>query len=192
KTELWVPLDLDPRKIGDYWGSSYMPIIARLKPGATLEQARAEIKPLRLQVLAAYAWRMPDETWQKVDIAPLHELLVGDVRERLLLLLGAVGLLLLIACANVANLLLARATTRQKEIALRSALGAGRWRIARQLMTESVLISVRAGAVGFGAAISGLTVLKSMLPADMPRLAEVTIDSRVLLFTALLAIATGI
>jgi predicted permease len=192
KTELWVPLDLDPRKIGDYWGSSYMPIIARLKPDATLEQARAEIKQLRLQVLASYAWRMPDDTWKKVSVAPLQELLVGDVRERLLLLLGAVGLLLLIACANVANLLLARATTRQKEIALRSALGAGRWRIARQLITESVLISVLGGALGFGAAIYGLNILKSMLPADLPRLAEVTIDSRVLLFTALLSIATGI
>jgi putative ABC transport system permease protein len=192
KTELWVPLDLDSRKIGDYWGSSYMPIIARLKPGATVEQARTEIKQLRLQVLASYAWRMPDDTWQKVSIAPLHELLVGDVRERLLLLLGAVSLLLLIACANVANLLLARATTRQKEIALRSALGAGRWRIARQLMTESVLISLLGGALGFGAAIYGLQMLKSMLPADMPRLAEVTVDSRVLLFTALLSIATGI
>jgi putative ABC transport system permease protein len=192
KTELWVPLDLDPRKIGDYWGSSYMPIIARLKPGATLEQARAEIKQLRLQVLASYAWRMPDDTWKKVSVAPVQELLVGDVRERLLLLLGAVGLLLLIACANVANLLLARATTRQKEIALRSALGAGRWRIARQLITESVLISVLGGALGFGAAIYGLNILKSMLPADMPRLAEVTIDARVLLFTALLSIATGI
>ena len=192
KTELWVPLDLDPRNIGDYWGSSYMPITARLRPGASIEQARAELAQLRLEVLAAYPWRMPDKEWAATAVLPLRELLVGDVRERLLLLLGAVGLLLLIACANVANLLLARATARRKEIALRSTLGAGRWRIARQLMTESVLIFALGGALGAIAARYGLTILKSTLPADIPRLAEATIDVRVLSFTAVLSILTGL
>jgi predicted permease len=190
--ELWVPLNLDPRDQGDYWGSSYMPILGRLRPGATIDQAVAELKQLRLNVLAAYPWRMPDNVWRDASIAPLQGLLVGYVRERLLLLLGAVGLLLLIACANVANLMLARAATRQKEIALRAALGAGRWRIARQLMTESILIALLGGALGLFAAQYGLPILKSMLPADMPRLAEVTVDSRVLIFTALLSVLTGI
>ncbi len=192
KTEFWVPLELDPRNPGDYWGSSYMPLLARLRPGASVEQARAELKQLRLNVLAAYPWRLPDNIWQDGSVAPLQDLLVGNVRERLLLLLGAVGLLLLIACANVANLLLARAATRQKEIALRTALGAGWWRIARQLVTESVLIAVLGGALGLVAAQYSLSILKSMLPADMPRLAEVTVDARVLLFTAVLSVLTGI
>ena len=192
RAELWVPLELDPRQKGDYFGSSYMPLSGRLRPGATVEQARTELKQVRASVLAAYPWRMPDNVWANGSVAPLQELLVGDVRERLLLLLGAVGLLLLIACANVANLLLTRATTRQREMALRSALGAGRWRIARQLVTESVLIFLLGGMLGFFAARHGLSALKSMMPADMPRLAEVAVDTRVLIFTALLSILTGV
>jgi predicted permease len=192
QARLWVPLDMDPRNAGDFYGASYMPLVARLRPGVSLEQARAEQKQLRLQALAEYPWRMPDNTWVNGSVAPMQEVLVGDVRERLLLLLGAVGLLLLIACTNVANLWMARATTRRKEIALRTALGAGRARIARQLVTESVLISVLGGAVGLVAARYGLTVLKTMLPADMPRLTEVTVDMRVLIFAALLSIVTGI
>jgi putative ABC transport system permease protein len=192
KTEMWVPLDLDPRKIGNYWGDSYMPVIARIRPGTTVEEARTELAQMGPSVLAAFPWRMPDNVWVKASVISLKEALVGDVRARLLILLGAVGLLLLIACANVANLLLARAATRQKEIALRTALGAGRWRIARQLVTESVLISVIGGALGLVAAHYGLTVLKAMLPADLPRIADVAVDTRVLLFTALLSILTGI
>jgi predicted permease len=192
KTELWVPLNLDPRKTGDYWGSSYMPITARLRREATLEQAKGDLAELRPKILAGFAWRMPDETWAKSRVIPLQEAIVGDARASLLILLGAVGLLLLIACANVANLLLARATTRQKEIALRAALGASRWRIIRQLMSESVLTSLIGGALGLAAARYGLSILKSMLPADTPRLADVAVDTRVLAFTALLSILTGI
>jgi len=192
KTELWVPLNLDPRKSGDYWGSSYMPITARLRPGVTPEQAQADLKELRPKILAAFAWRMPDDTWAKSRVMSLQEAIVGDVRTSLLILLGAVGLLLLIACANVANLLLARATTRQKEIALRAALGASRWRIVRQLISESVLMSVIGGALGLAAARYGLSILKSMLPAGTPRLADVAVDTRILVFTALLSVVTGI
>jgi predicted permease len=192
KTELWIPLHLDARDIGDYWGDSYMPIVARLHPGVTLQQASAELSQLRPRILAAYAWPMPNETFQKVSVMSLQEAIVGDVRPRLLALLGAVGLLLLIACANVANLLLARAASRQREIALRTALGAGRWRITRQLMTESVLMSVLGGALGLLAARYGLSILRATLPADVPRVADISVDPRVLLFTAALAILTGI
>ncbi len=142
KTELWVPLHLDPRDTGNYWGDSYMPLIGRLRPGATLEQARTELKTMR-----PWCWRllpgaMPDDSFLNASIVSLEEAIVGDARGKLLILLGAVGLLLLIACANVANLLLARATTREKEIAVRVALGASRGRILRQLITESVLLSL--------------------------------------------------
>ncbi len=192
KTELWVPLHLDPRKAGVYWGSSYMPIIGRLRPGATLGQARAEIAPMRAKIMSAYPWRMPDNTWKAATVLPMQELLVGNVRTKLLVLLGAVGLLLLIACANVANLLLARAITRQKEVAVRTALGAGRWRLARQLMAESMLLTVIGGWLGFLAATYGLPILKATLPTDLPRLADVAVDNLVLAFTALLAAVTGI
>jgi putative ABC transport system permease protein len=192
KTELWVPLHLDPRNTGDYWGDSYMALIGRLRPGANLEQARAELKTMRPLVLAAYAWRMPDNSFVNTTIVSLEEAIVGDARGKLLILLGAVSLLLLIACANVANLLLARATTREKEVAVRVALGASRWRILRQLITESVLLSLLGGALGLGVAVYGLVILKATLPADTPRLADVALNGQVLGFTALLAILTGV
>jgi putative ABC transport system permease protein len=192
KTELWVPLHLDSRNTGDYWGDSYMALIGRLRPSATLEQARTELKTMRPLVLAAYAWRMPNNAFVGVSIVSLEEAIVGDARGKLLILLGAVSLLLLIACANVANLLLARATTREKEVAVRVALGASRWRILRQLITESVLLSVLGGALGLGVAVGGLSILKAALPPNTPRLADVALDGQVLGFTALLAIFTGV
>jgi hypothetical protein len=192
KTELWVPLDLDPRNTGNYWGDSYMQLIGRLRPGATLEQARAELKTMRPIVLAAYAWRMPVNSFVNSSIVSLEEAIVGDARGKLLILLGAVSLLLLIACANVANLLLARATTREREVAVRVALGASRWRILRQLITESVLLALLGGALGMCVAVGGLSILKATLPPDTPRLADVALDGQVLAFTAVLAILTGV
>ena len=192
KTALWLPLHLDPRKTGDYWGDSYMSVLARLRPPGSLEQARSEFAALRPQVLAAFAWRMPDDSFKNSTVMPLQNLLVFDVRPKLIILLGAVGLLLLIACANVANLLLARATTRQREIAIRTALGGARSRIMRQLITESVLLAVLGGSLGLVIAYYGLSVLKTTLPADTPRLASVAVDARVLVFTAVLAVLTGL
>ena len=192
QTDVWIPLDMDPRNTVSYWAGDFMPVIGRLRPGATLTQAGAEISLFQSQVFSLFPWPMP-ATWNAgVSVVSLRDGLVGDLRVRLLILLVAVALVLLIACANVANLNLSRAAVRGKEIALRVSLGAGRGRIVRQLITESVFMAAVGGALGLALAAAGLSFLKSSLPADTPRLADVALDWRVLVFTAALAIVTGI
>jgi putative ABC transport system permease protein len=190
--QLWVPFSADPKNIASYWAGDYMSVIGRLRPGSSLEQAGRESRAFQPRVRTMFPWRMPD-TWNAdVAVVPLHAATVGDVRGRLLLLLGAVGLVLLIACANVANLTLSRAATRQREIAIRGALGAGRGRIARQLITESTLLASIGGTLGVLFAIGGVELLTAALPAETPRLADVHIDARVLAFTSGLTIVTGV
>jgi putative ABC transport system permease protein len=192
KDQLWVPLHLDPRAVGAYWGSGFMPVIGRLHDGATIPQADAEIHSVLPRLRAMFPWKMPDLLWAGSGVVSLQAQMTGDVQTKLYILLGAIWLVLLIACANVANLLLARGVTRQREMAVRSALGAARSRIFRQLLTESVLLAICGGAVGMLFAINGLKWLKAILPADTPRLASVTMDWRVLAFTASIALLTGI
>ncbi len=192
KTQVWIPLHNDPRDTVNSWAGAFMPIIGRLRPGSTIEQARTEIRMFQSHVGALFPWPMPASWNAGVSVVALQNEMVADVRARLLILLGAVALVLLIACSNVANLTLSRAATREKEISIRSALGAGRRRITRQLLTESVLQALFGGLLGLAFAKEGLALLRSMLPSDTPRLAETQIDWRVLLFTAVLAILTGI
>jgi len=192
RTEFWIPLNIDPRDAHTFWGGDFMPTIARLRPGATLQQADTEIRFLQSQIATMFPWPMP-KTWNpELSAVSLQTGLIGDVRERLLILLVAVVLVLLIACANVANLTLSRASVREKEIAIRASMGAARHRIMRQLVTESVLIASFGGALGLFLADIGLTLLKSTLPADTPGLLSVAIDWRVLVFTAVLVVFTGI
>jgi putative ABC transport system permease protein len=169
--------------------NSYLSVIARLKPGVTLPQAQADMDAITAGLRQEY----PDVYGSKgVRLIALHEFVVGDTKPTLLLLFGAVGLVLLIVCANVANLTMARASTRTKEFALRSALGAGRGRLIRQLLTESVLLAVAGGICGLGLATWGLRLLVALSPAAVPRLAEIRLDWRVLTFALGASLLTGI
>ena len=164
-------------------------VMAKLKPGVTIETARAEVTAIADQ----NAERFPDSNkGVGATLVPLHEQLVGDVRPAMLVLLGAVGLVLLIACANVANLLLARAAAREKEVAIRAALGASPARLIRQHLTESILLAVIGGALGLLIAFWMVDLLLSFAPPGTPRIEEVAIDSGVLVFTLGIALLTGV
>ena len=191
KTQIWLPLHNDASNTLAYWAGDFMPVIARLRPNATIASANAEIRLFQSHVGELFPFRMPSQWNADITVLPLQSSMVADVRNRLLILLGAVVLILLIACANVANLILSRAATREKEFGIRAALGAGRDRIVRQLLTESVLLGAIGGACGLLVANVGLLVLKSTLPSDTPRLIDARIDWRVLLFTGGLSLVTG-
>lgn len=191
-TRLWIPLTLDPGNSGMYWGAGGLSTIARLRSGVTVQQARAQVSALGPKLQEVFPWDMPEDWALGANVVPLQERIVGNVRSTLLILLGSVGLVLLIACVNLANLLLVRASSRGREFAIRTALGAGRKRLIRQLLTESVLLGMIGGAVGLVLAYVGTEFLISHLPASMPRTAEIGIDARVLGFTMGLALLTGL
>jgi predicted permease len=170
-------------------GSHYIEGIARLRDNVSVEQARAEINAIMTQLGREYP--ASDAGWT-VLVIPLYTEIVGKSRQMLLVLLGAVGMVLLIACVNAANLLLARASARQREIAVRLAVGAQRPRVVRQLLTESLLIAFTGGALGLALALGGVKALVLLLPADFPRSHDIHVNAAVFAFTFLVSIATGV
>jgi putative ABC transport system permease protein len=188
--DLWVPSEFDQQSLGPgARGAHYIRVLARLKSGVSIDQAQAEMASLSQRLEQQYP--KTNSGWTSTVIS-LNEITVGAIRPTLLVLFGAVGFLLLIACANVANLLLARAAGRQREIAVRFSLGASRLRIARQLLTESILLSAIAAACGLLLAEWAVRALRTLPPSNLPRAATIGLDLPVLGFAAAIAIVTGL
>jgi len=189
--ELWVPLVFRSDQMGDGQRThEFLNLVARVRPGVPVAQAGAEMRTMAEQLKRRYPDSYPPD-WSLVT-TPLAQYLVGDVRPALLVLLGAVGFVLLIACANVANLLLARAAARSKEIAVRTALGASRDRLIRQLLTESLLLALIGGVLGLFLAFWGVRAIIAINPANLPRADEIGVDGPVMLFTLLVSLLTGL
>lgn len=175
-TELWIPISLDPRNAGYMWGGANLLSIGRLRDGATLAAAQAELRPAIDRIRGMFPWRAPDEYGRDARAIPYGEALTKGERPKLFALSAAALLLLLIACGNVANLLLARAVHREREFAMREALGAPRSRLLRQLMAENVVLILVGGVAGLLAALLTLKLLPLLLPRDTPRLHEIVPD----------------
>jgi putative ABC transport system permease protein len=188
-TEAWTPVHVSNPLAANFRGVHFLRTYGRLADGVSLDQARAEMTVIDKNLAAQYP---ADNKNRSSVLFGLHERIVGDSRRSLLILFAAVSFVLLIACANFANLLLARAAEREREFVIRGALGAGRWRLIRQLLTESVLVSLAGGAIAVVLAIWGTSLLVALKPENLPRLREIGVDNRVLVFTLGVSLLTGL
>jgi predicted permease len=190
RVEVWIPYSTIPdNSIPRIRPVRVMDVIARVKPGVTLAQASEDMNAIARRLAATYP---EDASWSAATVVPLADAITGNVRRGLVALLGAVGFVLLMACVNVASLLLARSTIREREVALRLSLGATPGRVARQMITESLLLSLIGGAVGIAGATFGARALVAMASGQLPRTSEVTLDGTVLAFALLASVVTGI
>jgi putative ABC transport system permease protein len=192
--EFWITIALDAQPMNgsppmtSQRGAGYLDVIARLGPQVKIETAQTEMAGIQSGLNRQY----PENRPKGISLVPEAEAVVGDMRKGLFILLGAVGLVLLIACANLSNLLLARAATRNKEISVRTALGATRWMIMRQLLAESLLLATAGAVAGLGLAAWGIKLLTALAPGDLPRITESGLNLQVLIFTALVAVLTSV
>ena len=189
KAELWTPMQLNPSLDYRTRAGRYLTSVARLKPNVTPQRAQVDMSAIARRLEAAHP--IFNTGWG-ANVVPMYEQVVGGVRRALLVLGGVVAFVLLIACANVANLLLARSTARTREVAVRAALGAGRGRMVRQLLTESVVLSALGGAVGLLLAYWGVQGVKTLAPRGVPRVASISIDGWTMAFTLVVAVVTGL
>lgn len=191
-TQFVIPISFRGDDPLDAWKQFDLQAFGRLADGVAPARAQAEMRRLTPILLPLFPWRMPDSWAANSLVEPLLQAETGDVRPRLLLLFGAVGLILLIACANVANLMLARATAREREIAIRGAVGASGRRLIQQLISESVVLGLTAGVVGLGAAFASMRIFLSLLPADTPRIHDISLHGRDVLFTLGASVLAGV
>ena len=192
EAQLWMPLHIDTRDPDAVWEHGFKPLVGRLRPNATLAQAGSEIRTMIPQIIRMFPYPMARDWNRDATVLPLQDDLAGNVRTRLLVLMGAVGVVLVIACVNVANLLLSLAASRRREIALRTALGAARGRLMRQFLTESVVLGAVGAVLGLALAYAAFSWLKTLLPADMPHVADAGMDWRVLGFVMVLSFLTSL
>jgi predicted permease len=191
-TQFLIPISYKPADLYDPWNSFNLHIFGRLNPGVSPSQAQAELRRLRGILVHQLPWQMPDTWCSDMTVVPLLESETGDMRPRLLLLFGAVGLILLIACANVANMMLARATSREREIAVRGALGASSGRLIQQFLSESIVLGLTAGIVGLAAAFFSLRLFVGLLPAGTPRIEAISLHPSDILFTLAASLIAGL
>jgi putative ABC transport system permease protein len=189
ETEAWAPVQVVSPLAAAYRGVHFLQAYARLKPGVTIAQAQSEMGAIDKRMAEAFP---AENKRRQTALIPLHDRVVGEVKPALLVLFGAVGLVLLIACVNFANLLLARGAARGHELVVRVSLGASRSRLTRQLLTESVLMATLGGAAGVALAIWGVDLLVALKPANLPRLETISVDARALLFTLAVSVLTGL
>lgn len=192
EAQVWIPIVLDPRSAGDYWGKGGTEIVGRLRAGAALEDARTELRVQVPRIRTMFPWQMPDAWPGDLQLRKLRDAIVQDARLRQWMLAVAVGLMLLIAVVNVANLMTGQTTARAHEIAVRTSLGATPGRLARQLVTEALVLTILGGLLGVALGYGQLRLLLRFLPADTPRLTEIAMDSRVLAFAAAVSVLSGL
>ncbi len=187
RTDIFIPAAFD-RDAVEWLGDFNYTVIGRLNPGVTLQQALAELDVIQVSIAAHF----PEKVHLRAAIASLQDQMVGPVRRGLLILFGAVGAVLLIVCANLANLTLARVTGHRRDLAIRTALGAGRGQLVRYVLTETVCLALAGGAAGIALASQGLRAVLRYAPVDLPRLEDIHLDARVLLFATGISLLTGI